>query len=524
MSKCLSTKYNDELMRIAELKRNNQVSRLGVLFDTELNNYLYDSGTGKVLQLDDVAYEILKCLFDLNSSAEMFYETLTKYTDIEIENFVKSIIDEHLLSCPKMEKLYTANHYEHLEENVNNELRQVILEVTERCNLRCKYCIYNDGYSGNRSFGTKNMSWDVAKAAVDYANEHSNNEIAVTFYGGEPLLNFDVLRKTIDYAYKTIKNKKLSFSLTTNLTLMTKDIANYLASVEKLSVLCSIDGPSQVQNDNRKYANKKDTYDDVMIGLKNLVDAFKNNNTNAIAINSVFTPPYSYEKIIEINDFFNNLDFLPPNTNINISYASKGSIDDEAAIKKLYSNPKYSYNRGSIVNPLWVWQRKQAEIHSSIRSEKNNIYSSTIEKALIHIHNRIIYDEPYNAFPFNGCCIPGARRLYISTDGELYLCEKIGKSPSIGDIYNGIDFTSLRKNYVEDFSKQSTPFCSNCWASKMCASCYVDNYDQDGCNLSGKKDRCDGVRNMLKSYLSLYHDFLESYPDKLEFLKDIKIV
>lgn len=506
-----------------KIKANGQIARQGVLFDTELNNYFYDSGTGKVLQLDQVSYALLQNLFDLTQNSETFIDLIKQCHENDVNNFFEMVNAECLLQCPDLIRLYTYNHFENLENYVNSQLGQIILEVTEQCNLRCKYCIYNDNYLGNRNFGRRKMDWNIAKASVDYANVHSHDKIAITFYGGEPLLNFDLIKKTVKYAKQIILNKELTFSLTTNLTLITNEMAEFFASVDKLSIVCSLDGPKYIQNENRKYINQSGSFDDAINGLKILSKAFEKNKNNSISINAVFAPPYSYEKINDINEFFANLDFLPLDTNIDIGYASYGSIDDKESVNSLYNNTKYIYNREAIVNPLWVWQRKQVE-KNGINNKKNNIYSSAIEKALIHINNRIIFSKPTNIFPFNGCCIPGARRLYIATNGNLHLCERIGTSPIIGNILSGINFNSLKKYYINDFSEKSTPFCSKCWASKMCTSCYVDNYNQNGCDFTDKNIKCEGIRNMLKIYLSLYHEFLENSPEKLEFLKDVQVI
>lgn len=172
---------------------------------------------------------------------------------------------------------------------LDNKLRQVTLELTEKCNLRCRYCIYNEDYDEKRNHGTKDMTKEVATAAIDYANAHGDVEkgIAVTFYGGEPLVNFDLLKYCIDYSTKTITNKGLSFSMTTNATLMTKEIAQFLASVDGLSVLCSIDGPEAIHNSYRKYINGEGTFKEAIRGLKYLVEAFGERARSQLSISMV---------------------------------------------------------------------------------------------------------------------------------------------------------------------------------------------------------------------------------------------
>lgn len=202
-------KCHEEIGRLFALKQKSEIQRLGKLFSTETNNYYYDTGTGKVLQLDDDSFKIMQCLFevsDVNDVNEMLI--VQEITISAIKDFCQTVIDEQLFRALKPERLYTPGHNELLEERVNNELSQVILELTGRCNLRCGYCIYNENCDLNRDFNHSDMSLEIAKASIDYAAQHSGEKIAVTFYGGEPLLKFDVLKWAVEYSLEALKGKK----------------------------------------------------------------------------------------------------------------------------------------------------------------------------------------------------------------------------------------------------------------------------------------------------------------------------
>ncbi|MBT2291987.1 radical SAM protein [Paenibacillus albidus] len=505
-----------EIQRLLTLKRDHELKRMGKMFATNNNKYFYDTGTGKVLLLDQDSYEIMDALYN-RSEIKSIDDLKELRGGRAIEEFGLAVAQEKLFRAFKPHRLYTIGHYEDLERQVNSEFRQLILELTGRCNLRCGYCIYNEDCDLNRNFNDEDMTVEVAKAAIDYTAQHTKEKAAVTFYGGEPLLRFDLLKWSIEYSLEIMSGKDLSFSLTTNLTLVTKEIAEFLAAVPNLSVVCSLDGPEYVQNSYRKYSNGYGSFSKAICGLELLCEAFKNSK-NVLSINAVFAPPYSQQKLNDINSFFQNLTFLPSGIDINITYAAKGSIPDtKLNTEELPEEEQY------MVNPLWDWMTAQTEQHPSIREKGNSIYAALVEKILIDVENRFVSDEPAEFYPFNGCCVPGARRLYVNTKGDLYVCERVGNSPSIGNIFDGIDFERIRKFYVEDYSGGTIEKCKNCWAIRLCSTCYIDSYTESGFHPENKRKQCSSQRKSIVEDLVFYHAVRETSPEKLGFLKNARV-
>lgn len=519
------TKDNNAILKDLFLKKKgNKLKRLGKVFNTELNNYFYDMGTGKVILMDDQVYRIFALLFnDSKYSEDEFWDNINKISIKAVQEFIEVVKNEELFQAPEISRLYTPSHYENLEKKINSDFNQLILELTGKCNLRCGYCIYNDEYKYNRSFNNSDMTQEIAKKAIVYAKEHSGKEVAITFYGGEPLVRFELLKWCIEYSEKIMKEKEVSYSLTTNLTLVTEEIAEYLASVPSLNILCSLDGPAEVQNKYRRFANGGGTFSKAIRGLKILVEAFKAKKDGRISINAVLAPPYTYEKIEEINKFFEELTWLPDDTNISIQYVADGSVDEDEHLKDLYNNPKYREGLKKGVNPLFTLEKRYIKNNESIRQDKKNIYSDRIEKALLKIHKRLIFNKPYDVVTFNGCCVPGVRRLYVSTEGKFYPCERIGLSPSIGDVDNGIDINKVRKHYIKEYSDKSVEDCSNCWAARMCDICYVGCYTEEGLNCELKKGLCVNQRETLEQLMVAYHAIMEDNPEKLDYLNNIEI-
>ena len=120
------------------------------------------------------------------------------------------------------------------------------------------------------------------------------------------------MKQCINYSLKNAPECELTFSFTTNLTLMTPEIANFLVQIPGMNIVLSLDGPQEIHNTARVYANNKPTFEDAMRGLTHLTDAIKRHSSSTnLTVNSVFMPPYSVEKLEYINNFFENLDILP---------------------------------------------------------------------------------------------------------------------------------------------------------------------------------------------------------------------
>ena len=507
-----------EYERIIELKESDYIGRYGILFNTDFNNYFYDTGTGKVIWLDDNEYEVMRELFNSGTNYVGFEKAFNKLTEKQQENFLETCISEKLLRSKCVTDLLPFTADTSLQDQIDNHLQQVVLEVTEACNFRCKYCIYNEDFSGNRNFGNGIMTIDTAKKAIDYAMEHSGDRIAITFYGGEPLLNFDVVKAAIEYSLETKNKKQVSFSITSNLTKMTEARASYLASVPNLSLLASIDGPEDVHNATRVYTGNRPTFGDTMKGLKLIAEAFKKTG-NILMINAVLVPPYKYEKIESINTFFESLDFLPESTEIRITYPQTDTFpyDDWDTMMK---NGKYLFD--GVIDPLKKWQLFKAKKNGLSMDKRRNIYFYSIFSLLMQIDGRRRASEPFEIHSCNGCCVPGGRKIYVKTNGDISVCEKIGLSPVMGNIYTGIDISYVQKKYIDEYVAASLSDCSKCWAVNFCGCCYADCYNEDGIDLIAKADRCMSLKNMYRTNMSIFYSIVEEYPELLDVLKDAK--
>ena len=497
--------------------------RLGCVFETQNNMYFYDAGTGKVIECNKNEYMVFKSLVEGDDSKNCGIEK-PEDLDEAIENICKIAEEENLLQAPIYREF--ARETDQTIHHVTSEgFHQLILEVTQNCNFRCKYCVFNNYNENFRDFAPQNMKWDVAKKAIDYTKAHSGKseeEVSISFYGGEPLINYELIKKVVEYSKKIMPDKKLLFAFTTNLSLMTRDKADFFAK-EGFIILCSIDGPQEVHDAYRIDVKGDGTFNQALRGLKNLVEAYGDSAKDRILFNSVVTPPYSKKKFDAIKNFFENIDWLPPMLTKRFSYVVRDSLRKEDIDYSCFENDCYEGKdvgkKLTSVDPLTLWA-----LENIIEdNDKDNISMDYDLDAFVRIQNRLILDRPYHLIKRNACCTPGGKRLFVRVDGTFHACERVGNVPDIGNVDNGLDLDKMKKVYIEEYEKSSLSDCSNCWAVHLCALCYSICMGEEGVDMERKRQVCESHREILKGDLVKYYQLMESRPDKLDYIQNASV-
>lgn len=470
------------------------LSNLGITFSTSNSKYFYDTKTEKVFKCEPAQYNILN---DILNGIEVY----DKYSDEEIEK-VKTIIENSKILSNE-DELQFYDGYKELIKHSTEMINQVVFELTENCNFRCKYCIYNEQSDFFRNFSAKNMDVETIKKALDYILPLAKGKLVIGFYGGEPLVRFDLIEETVNYInIHKPKDLKISYALTTNLSLMTRERAKFFANLEDCAITCSIDGPKIIHDNFRVSTNNEGTFDKTIEGLHNLVDAFEKRAKRCLSIYTVICPPYTDERLQAIYDFFTGLEWLPKEVNCENTKVKPGTYEIE-------DNTKNS-------NKLLSEPIKDFFLRKALETDDPFDYAvQAIRRIIIKVNNRRVSQIPDCIISMNGCCIPGQKRIYITTDGEFKVCEKIGYSPSIGNIETGFNKDELIKHYYYDYIEQSKNDCTHCWASKLCPLCFSNCYDENGFNLTTKRNDCTRAKNFVKDCLIIYHELLEKNPELL---------
>ena len=223
------------------------------LFHTIDYFYCYDVNTNSIIRINKETYhDIQKCLRGENVDA-------LSINKLQGRGYLKPN-DKNI----KVQHSALSS----IEQYMNGNLRQLILQVTQNCNLRCKYCVYSGSYI-NRTHTNKRMTFETAKKAVDFYFSHSTNKDVgiISFYGGEPLLEFELIQEIVAYCRKLYRGKNVRFNMTTNATLLTDAIVKYLYEND-FNLTISLDGPQNVHDQSRVFAdNHSGTFEKIMENL-----------------------------------------------------------------------------------------------------------------------------------------------------------------------------------------------------------------------------------------------------------------
>ena len=352
------------------------------------------------------------------------------------------------------------------------------------------------------------MSWDTAKAALDFLYRHSKNstEINISFYGGEPLLEMELIKKCVEYSRTIFKRKRLMFNLTTNASLLTDDIILYMKR-ENFLLTISLDGPREVHDKNRTFADgKHGTYDIVIDKIKRI---------NEIA-----------QELLEHVTFNAVLDDENDFALINY-YFTKEPIIKDIIVSTNYINDvnrKDKTERGNAKNYIEVCNEKFVGMMYLLNRVPRESVSKLVVREVADIreivHKRSVSEQVMQKVVHpGGPCMPGIQRPFVNAYGKLFPCERVNETCDemcIGNIYDGFDIEKVKK--LLNVGQITEEVCKNCWAINFCTQCAVTADNGERMTPMVRLEKCNKVRshveNLFKDYIVLKEcgcDFLKVF-------------
>lgn len=439
--------------------------------------YVYDRGKNTVLKVNDEDYEELVQVEEKKINQQDSI-VIKKYQSAGflLPNTIKII--EH--PC--------TNLLGHL---ISNHIEQLTIQVTQRCNLRCTYCTYGGFYDNkNRIHSNVDMSFEDAKRALDFYLAHSmeTERLVLGFYGGEPLLKLDLIKQCVEYLKSKVnKSKPITFTVTTNGTLLTEETARYLFEND-FSVLISLDGSKEEHDKYRIFVDGRGSFDTIMHNLKNIYEKYPD-LFNRVQFNTVLNSNHNYKHL----SLYFEEDELLGQANVMMSI-----VDQKTANSTRFDDEFY---RASAFERFKLYLFMIGKLDQKFVPKHQLRHYVSIKRSydlLSNNHNS--GSKAHHAGP----CIPGGKRLFINAFGEMFPCERVAENSKvmkIGNLDNGINLQ--KADTLLNVGRITESECKNCWAMFYCSICCQKADGGDTLSRSEKLQYCNNSKK------NAYHEIAE---------------
>ncbi|MBE6592480.1 MAG: thioether cross-link-forming SCIFF peptide maturase [Ruminococcaceae bacterium] len=450
----------------------------------KLNGYniVLDTASGSVHTVDEVAYDIIE-MYKTHSPEQIVKTILERYGDLPdvTEDEILDCIDD-VKALEDAGKLFSVDEYEQLACNYKNNskvIKALCLHVAHTCNLNCSYCFASQGkYQGDRAL----MSFEVGKRAFDFLIEHSGTRknLEVDFFGGEPLMNWDVVKQLVAYARSIEKqhNKNFRFTLTTNGILIDDEVIDFL-NKEMSNVVLSLDGRKEVNDHFRRDYAGNGSYDKIVPKFQKLVEAREGKN---YYVRGTFT--------------HNNVDF----TNDLFHMADLGFT--ELSMEPVVCPPDDPYALTEEDMPK-IFEQYEILAKEMLKRKKEGRPFTFYHYMLDLKNGPCIYKR------ITGCG-SGTEYMAVTPWGELFPCHQFVGDPkySLGNIFDGVTNTEIQDEF-RSCNAYARPECKDCWARLYCSGgCAANSYHATGsiggvykygCELFKKRIECAVMMQVAES-------------------------
>lgn len=403
-----------------------------VLLETNGKHVLIDNRVQSIYLLNNNLFEILQALKSISvKKTEDYFGKKAVQKAMDFIAALKSDRDCFSKSCSGGTAEFMLSH---------PCITEGVFMIAQKCNMKCKYCFGGEGQYGSKSIMTRTMARQCLIRFIEMSRKATTQRIV--FLGGEPLLNFDVMKYVVEM-WKELQNnypqKTIRFAFTTNGTMFKPDIIEFIKD-NQIGVTISLDGPEEIQNKNRAFNNSRDTYKSVIAGIKMLEDA----NID-YSVRATITSDSDIERIYS---YFEKCNFT--NTHI---------IPVDFPIKK--KKELYQWN----IDQYKELKNREKKILCSgyldIVGGKMNSFQA---KQMLNVYDEM--DMRVSKYPFK--CSAGWWSVTFSSDGNIYPCHRLvgNQKYQIGDVYNGLDINRIRHMFNQAL-KQSAR-CETCEAFIFC--------------------------------------------------------
>lgn len=421
-------------------------------------NIVIDVASGSIHVVDEVAYDII-AMFENSSREEIIEEILKKYPNMEdVTSEEISLCIDDIEELKRQEKLFTDETYANVAVDFKfktNVTKALCLHVAHTCNLNCSYCFAAQGkYKGEDAL----MSLEVGKKAMDFLIESSGTRrnLEVDFFGGEPLMNWEVVKELVRYGRIREKeaDKNFRFTLTTNGVLIDDDVIEF-ANKEMDNVVLSLDGRKKVHDHFRVNYAGKGSYDLILPKFKKLVESRGN---KGYYMRGTFT--------------HNNVDF----TNDIFHMAELGFTELSMEPVVCKEGDPYALTES---DKAVVFEQYEILAKEMLKRKKEGKPFTFYHYMLDLAHGPCIYKR------VSGCG-SGSEYFAVTPNGDLYPCHQFvgAKEYLMGNVFEGVKNIE-KQNEFKSCNVYAREECKDCWARLYCSGgCAANSYNATG-NIKG---------------------------------------
>ncbi len=437
-------------------------------------NIVLDTCSGSVHVVDEAAYDII-ALYKEKPREEILREILEKYacrpeiTPAEVEACLDAVGE-----LEKAGKLFTPDAFAPMagdfKARSGNVVKALCLHVAHTCNLNCSYCFASQGkFHGERAL----MPFEVGKRALDFLMENSGSRrnLEVDFFGGEPLMNWDVVKRLVAYARSVEKErgKNFRFTLTTNGMLIDEDVIQF-ANREMHNVVLSLDGRQEVHDRFRVDYQGQGSFNQIVPKFQKLVQARGNRNYYMRGTFTHWNPDFLQDIEAMLDLGFTELSMEPVVC----------APEDPAALTE--------EDKGIVMEQYEKLAQKMLERKKAGKPFTFYHYMIDLESGPC-IYKRI-----------SGCG-SGTEYMAVTPWGDLYPCHQfVGEEKfRLGSVFEGVANPGVQEEFRR-CNVYARPDCADCWAKLYCAGgCAANAYHatgsisgtyQYGCDLFRKRMEC----------------------------------
>lgn len=498
-------------------------------FETKKNKYIFDVNTMQIVRVDPVVWDIVNDCGAI-SKGEIVARYSARYSPERVSSAYDEILDAQqqkgLFLQRRPKEILMPFTEQYIRQKVDNERTLTLLNVTENCNFRCLYCIYNGDHVSRRPHSKRHMSWDVAKRAIDDYLEHSGGAKmhAIGFYGGEPLLNFPLIRKCVAYVRIVWPDGEGLFSVTTNGSMLKGEVADFLAC-EDFNINVSLDGPEDIHDRYRRTKDGSQTWDCVISNIEAFLKKYPQYKTNSkIGFNVVIAPPLD---IYELNDFLSSYELCSERMRVKLSFVNTRFaekvppvlMEEVQGLRRLYTDFVNNLATGKInkdfTNPKFLLQR-------AIFEEDWVKFHKRPKPSYLAENGRAFIPEKFCSL---STCTPGVRRTFVSVSGDYYICERVPETDyfKVGDVEQGFDIPRIRQ-LLEEWVDLSKEHCRFCWCLPVCqVGCWSNVCEGTKPTVPLKRNACVQHLARMRQLLVDYCSVLENNPHALDYIDNISI-